>query len=76
MKVALVVSVRAPGAARFAWKWRPEDGTPGSSETFQYFFECCQDARKAGYECKFSLDSEAPAKAVRRAASSRRAARP
>ena len=73
MKLALVVSVRAPGADRFAWQWRPEDGTPGSGDTFKYFFECCQDARKAGYECKFALDAGAPAKGSKSAA---RAPRP
>jgi hypothetical protein len=66
MKVALVVSVRTPGADRFAWRWRPEDGTPGSSDTFKYFFEgrtvCCEDARKAGYECKFSTGDDLAAK--------------
>ena len=73
MKVALVVSVRAPGADRFVWRWRPDDGTPGSSDTFKYFFECCEDARKAGFECKFALGdvvAEKPSKppsGVRRA---------
>ena len=66
MKVALVHSVRAPGAQRFAWKWRSEDGARRCEGAFVYFFECCEDARKAGYECKF--DAEAGGAANWRAA--------
>ncbi|HEX2829107.1 MAG TPA: hypothetical protein VHP37_22350 [Burkholderiales bacterium] len=75
MKVALVVSVAVTGGDRFAWQWRPEDGTGTLSDAFEYFFECCQDARKAGYECKVALDTRASKKAAKRAAGARRAAR-
>ena len=73
MKVALVLSVRAAGADRFRWRWQPEDGTPVPSKTFKYFFECCEDARKAGYECKFSLRDEATGAPPKRAQAARRA---
>lgn len=67
MKVALVHAVPTRHAQHFAWKWRAEDGIQSSSDAFEYFFECCEDARKAGFQCKFvSVAADAPPK-VRRA---------
>lgn len=38
---------RAPG--RFAWTWRSSDGSARSVRAFPYFYECVEDARRAGH---------------------------
>ena len=54
MKIALISSVRVAGVHSFGWKWRAEDGKAESAETFMYFYDCCENARKRGYECRFA----------------------
>jgi hypothetical protein len=53
MKIALVRSVHVTGAQCFGWTWCAEDGKAQSRRTFVYFFECCEDARNKGYQCRF-----------------------
>ena len=67
MKVALVHAVPIWHTPRFAWRWRGEDGLEGCGDAFEYFFECCEDARKAGFRCKFvkaAPDVPAPSVAI------------
>ena len=54
MKTASIMSVRVTGAHQFGWVWRAEDGPAQSRHVFRYFFDCTEDARKAGYACRFS----------------------
>ena len=49
MKAASVFSVPGAKPVGYAWKWRSADGKHESEATFQYFYECVEDARKAGY---------------------------
>jgi hypothetical protein len=72
MKIALVHSVRTAGQEAFGWKWRSEDGAVVSADTFRYFNDCCENARRKGYACTFdgvSVGSATPAglQGVRRA---------
>ena len=47
-RTAIVFSVLV-GTNAFAWKWRSSDSTEKSSASFALFFDCVQDARRAGY---------------------------
>ena len=53
MKVAKIYCARATGAA-FSWKWRSADGKHESPNHFDYYYDCCEDARKNGYTAEFS----------------------
>jgi hypothetical protein len=73
MKIAMVRSVRIAGEQAFGWKWRSEDGAIESADTFRYFNDCCESARRKGYACQFdgvSVGSAMPAaqQGLRRAA--------
>ena len=48
-KTAQIYSVRTPDAQGFCWAWRGSDGKQQSPENFVYFYECVEDARRAGY---------------------------
>ena len=53
MKIALIRSVKTSGEQGFGWQWRDKDGGVGSAQTFRYFFDCCESARRKGYACTF-----------------------
>jgi hypothetical protein len=48
-KTAKIVSVRSSDAHGFHWIWRSRDNAQRSATTFVYFYECVQDARRAGF---------------------------
>ena len=54
MKTALINSVRVAGVHTFGWKWRSEDGTAGCRDTFMYFNDCAEDAKRHGYQARFA----------------------
>ena len=64
MKIALISSVRVAGVHTFGWKWRSEDGTVECRDTFMYFHDCAEDAKKHGYEGRFAgaASSTSPAR--------------
>ena len=49
MKTAVIISVPVTAAPSYAWKWRSPDGKQHSPSTFVYFYDCVQDARRAGF---------------------------
>ena len=51
MKIAYVYAVTS--GTQFSWKWRASAGKEESATTFNYYFECSEDARKHGYEAQF-----------------------
>jgi hypothetical protein len=53
MKIALIQPVHVGGAHSFGWRWRAEDGASESAHAFTYFYDCCENARRKGYECQF-----------------------
>ena len=53
MKTALISSVRVAGVHTFGWKWRSEHGTAECRDTFMYFHDCAEDAKKHGYTARF-----------------------
>jgi hypothetical protein len=53
MKIAWICPVRAGGAQTFGWKWRSEDGSAESAHAYTYFYDCCENARRKGYEWRF-----------------------
>jgi hypothetical protein len=53
MKIALIHSVRVGGVHAFGWRWRAQDGVAESADTFMYFHDCCENARRKGYQCQF-----------------------
>jgi hypothetical protein len=61
LKIALIMSMPLKGAHQFGWIWRAEHGSDGSSRTFTYFHDCLEDARAAGYTCRFEAGAAAPA---------------
>jgi hypothetical protein len=48
-KTAQIFSVRTGGVHGFRWVWRSSGGTQHSTCDFLYFYECVEDARRAGY---------------------------
>jgi len=48
-RAAQVFPLRTPAVHGFHWKWRCVDGSNESATTFIYFFDCVEDARRAGY---------------------------
>jgi hypothetical protein len=60
LKTALILSVRANGPHQFCWTWRAEHGADQSQKTFTYFYDCLDDARQAGYTCRFERNAAAP----------------
>jgi hypothetical protein len=48
-KMAHVFPVRTADAHCFAWRWRGSDGAREASSSFVYFYDCVEDARRAGY---------------------------
>lgn len=61
MKIALIHAVRVGGAQGFGWKWRSEDGAAQSAHAYTYFFDCCENARRKGYEWRFEGAADAAA---------------
>jgi hypothetical protein len=61
LKVALIMSVRVPGRHQFGWMWRAELGSEQSTAPFTYFYDCVQDAQKAGYTWRFAGAAESRA---------------
>lgn len=59
MKPGQIFCARATGAA-FAWKWRSADGKHESKKSFDYYFECLEDARRHGYTAEFSATKVGP----------------
>ena len=49
MKTAVIISVPVTAAPGYAWKWRSPDGKQQSPSTFVYFYDCVEDARRAGF---------------------------
>ena len=58
MKAALIYSVRVAGVQMFNWRWRSEDGDAASTDAFEYFHDCLENARRKGYECRFDRAAE------------------
>ena len=56
-KTASVVSIDSSDAHGFYWVWRSADGQRQSRASFVYFYECVQDARRAGYAVDLSINS-------------------
>ena len=48
-KIAQVFSVRTSDATGFLWAWRCCRGSAHSHSNFLYFYDCVEDARRAGY---------------------------
>ena len=46
---AQISSVRTANPQGFQWMWRSMDGDQQSPNTFAYFYECVEDARRAGF---------------------------
>ena len=46
---AHIFFVPTESAHIFSWKWRSSDGREESSGTFEYFYNCVEDARSHGY---------------------------
>jgi hypothetical protein len=56
-RAAQVFPVRTPDVHGFHWKWRCVDGTKESTTSFIYFFDCVEDARRAGYCVEAAIGS-------------------
>lgn len=46
---AYIFSVPTETEHTFSWKWRSADGREESSRTFEYFYNCVEDARSHGH---------------------------
>jgi hypothetical protein len=59
MKIALIQPVHVGGAQSFGWRWRSADGAVESADAYTYFYDCCENARRKGYQCRFDGESAA-----------------
>jgi hypothetical protein len=48
-KTAQIFAVQSRNAHGFRWKWHSTERDQESKNTFVYYFECLQDAERAGY---------------------------
>jgi hypothetical protein len=48
-RTAHIISIPTSGVNGFQWQWRSEDGKQSGS-SFEYYHECVENAREAGYE--------------------------
>jgi hypothetical protein len=48
-KTAQISSVHASNPHGFQWVWRSIDGNQQSPKMFAYFYDCVEDARRAGF---------------------------
>jgi hypothetical protein len=48
-KTAIIISVRSADAHGFQWIWRSADEKHRCAKTFVYFYDCVEDARRAGF---------------------------
>jgi hypothetical protein len=77
MKIAVIQPVHVGGAQSFGWKWRSEDGAIESAHAYTYFYDCCENARRKGYQWRFDAQSTGSAtRAARQAPSGAAASRP
>jgi len=56
-RTAQLFPVQSSEAAGFRWKWRAVDGSKESTANFIYFFDCAEDARRAGYSVDEAIGS-------------------
>lgn len=49
MKAAEIFATASKGANGYTWKWRTADGKTESKQTFNFYYECLEDARNNGY---------------------------
>jgi hypothetical protein len=54
VRTAEIFSVITPEEYGFRWAWRSSDGTQQSPAKFVYFYECVEDARRAGYSVELT----------------------
>lgn len=54
MKKAEICPVDSTSEVGYAWEWRCLGGKTKSAGVFQTYFECLEDARKAGYEVELT----------------------
>jgi|SoiMethySBSTD1v2_1073268.scaffolds.fasta_scaffold128351_7 hypothetical protein len=47
-KNAHIFVVPSESAHTFGWKWRSSDGQEEAAGTFEYFYDCVEDARSHG----------------------------
>lgn len=52
MKIAQVSSEPNSNSHGYVWRWKGSDGA--SSECFNFYFECMDDARRQGYEVRLA----------------------
>ena len=57
VKTAELFSVPTADMFGFAWRWRVANGSRQSESTFTYFYDCVQDARRAGYAVELGVAS-------------------
>ncbi|MGZ5118427.1 MAG: hypothetical protein ACXWIS_05810 [Burkholderiales bacterium] len=50
MKTAVIFSVPMSMSQRFAWRWRSEDHTQDSKQSFRFYYQCVADAERNGYK--------------------------
>jgi hypothetical protein len=66
MKVAVVYCVPVVTAKRFAWRWRSEDHTQGSTQSFKLYADCEADAKRNGYKVQMGrIEARSDLAAVR-----------
>ena len=53
-KIAKIVSVRSGDAQGFCWQWQSADGKHRAAAKHGYYYECVEDARKAGYDVELT----------------------
>ena len=50
MSRARIVHVPAESRFGYRWQWTSADGSAAAGSTFDFFYECIQDARAHGHE--------------------------
>lgn len=50
MKAAVIFSVPMSMSQRFVWRWRSEDHTENSTQSFRFYADCTADAERNGYK--------------------------
>ena len=65
MKPATMFSVPSGNGKGFTWKWRAGDNLAESKNSFDYYHDCVEDARKHGYAIKGGTQVDEDAAAER-----------
>ena len=54
MKKAEIYAVSNKSDSSYAWEWRCLNSKTKSEAAFQFYFECLENARQAGYEVELT----------------------